>query len=431
MKSLRLVLSGSLILIALTGLAQAPSAGGPRGDEWENPQIFGVNKEAPHASFFPFVDEASALKFDKKGSPLVRSLNGSWKFRWVERPGDVPAGFFHPAYDVGGWKEIPVPSNWEFLGYGTPIYVNSSYEWVKPPAQPNPPFVPHDYNPVGCYRRSFTVPADWKDKEVFIHFGAVKSAFYIWINGLYAGYSEDSKTPAEWDITPYLRGGENTIALQVFRWSDGSYLECQDFWRLSGIERDVDLYAAPKVRIRDFWAKADLAPGYEKGLLEVVVDLKNKAAGRRGGRAAVEMTLYDRDGKAVASQRAAAAVDGKAEAAVKLGAEVASPRKWSAEIPNLYTVVVALKDGAGRTTEVASARVGFRQVEITDGRLLVNGAAVYLKGVNRHEHDPVTAHVISEASMRRDIELMKLFNINAVRTCHYPNDPRWYELCDE
>ncbi len=268
-----------LILIVLAGTAQTPTAAGPRGNEWEDPAVFKVGTVAPHATFIPYADEKSALLLDGKVSPRYKSLNGDWKFRWVEKPADVPAGFFRPEFDAASWKTIPVPSNWEFLGYGIPIYVNSSYEWVKPPAQPNPPHIPHDYNPTGCYRQSFTVPADWSGRQVFIHFGAVKSAFYIWVNGRYVGYSEDSKTPAEWDVTPFLKSGPNTVALQVLRWSDGSYLECQDFWRLSGIERDVYLYAAPKVRIRDFWAKADLVEAYTKGVLDVVVDLANATPG--------------------------------------------------------------------------------------------------------------------------------------------------------
>ncbi|MDD8027108.1 MAG: glycoside hydrolase family 2 TIM barrel-domain containing protein [Acidobacteriota bacterium] len=430
MKAQRLLIALGLALIVLAGTAQTPTASGPRGNEWEDPAVFKVGTVPPHAAFVPYADENSALLLDGKASPRYKSLNGDWKFRWVEKPADVPAGFFRPEFDAASWKTIPVPANWEFLGYGIPIYVNSSYEWVKPPAQPDPPHVPHDYNPTGCYRQSFIVPDDWKDRQVFIHFGAVKSAFYVWINGRYAGYSEDSKTPAEWDITPFLKAGPNMVALQVLRWSDGSYLECQDFWRLSGIERDVYLTASPKVRIRDFWAKASLTDGLTKGLLDVTVDLADNTPGRRGGKRTIELTLYDREDKPVLNDRKTVAVAGKDTVSIRLGGILDKPLPWSAETPHLYTVVLALKDEAGRTTEAVRTMTGFRNVEIVDGRLLVNGAAVYLKGVNRHEHDPFTAHVISEASMRQDIELMKMANINAVRTCHYPDDPAWYELCD-
>jgi len=426
----RMLIALGLVLVVLAGMAQTPTAAGPRGNEWEDPAVFKVGTVAPHATFIPYADEKSALLLDGKASPRYKSLNGNWKFRWVEKPADVPTGFFRPEFDVSAWKTIPVPANWEFLGYGIPIYVNSSYEWVKPPAQPNPPHVPHDYNPTGCYRQAFTVPDAWAGQQVFIHFGAVKSAFYIWINGRYAGYSEDSKLPAEWNITPFLKPGPNTVALQVLRWSDGSYLECQDFWRLSGIERDVYLYAAPKIRIRDFWVKADLADGFTRGVLDASVELAITIPGRRGSSRTVELTLFDRDDKPVLTSRRTVPVDGRRSAAIRLGGNLDKPLKWSAETPNLYTAVLALKDETGRTTEAVRTMTGFRRVEIVNGQLLVNGAAVYLKGVNRHEHDPFTAHVISESSMREDIALMKQANINAVRTCHYPNDPAWYELCD-
>ena len=424
-----------LALLFLTAAAFAPpqpqAPKGPRGDEWENPRVFGIGKEEPRATFIPFPDSAAALKSDPKRSSFYQSLNGTWKFNWVAKPADRPADFWKPGYDVSRWKDIAVPSNWEFQGYGVPIYVNQTYEWVKPPAQPDPPHVPHDYNPVGSYKRTFSVPPAWKGMQVFVHFGAVKSAFYLWVNGRYLGYSEDSKTPAEWDITPYLKTGMNDIALEVYRWTDGSYLECQDFWRISGIERDVFLYAAPKIRIRDFWARASLSDDYRNGILDVEVELMNENAGYLGGKHTVEMALYGRDGAVLASGSQAVATGGREKTKIVLATTVENPLKWSAETPNLYPFVLTLKDHTGRITEAARVDVGFRKVEIADGRLLVNGKAVLLKGVNRHEHDPVTAHVISEESMGKDIALMKQFNVNAVRTCHYPNDPRWYELCDE
>jgi beta-galactosidase len=400
-------------------------------NDWENPLVFDIHKEAPHATFIPFPDADSALGSNPKSSPFYVSLNGPWKFNWVEKPADRPLDFWKPEYDASGWKEIAVPSNWEFQGYGTPIYVNMSYEWVKPPAQPDPPRIPHDNNPVGSYRRAFTVPDSWRGMDVFIHFGAVKSAFYIWVNGRKVGYSEDSKTPAEWDITPYLKPGENALALEVYRWSDGSYLECQDFWRISGIERDVFLYAAPKVRIRDFFARAGLDKTYTDGTLAVTVEVKNTAPKIKSGRRAVEIRLYDRNGGLIFKEEKPASIEKAETASVVFSRTVPAPRKWTAETPNLYPLAVLLKDEKGRTVQAAACRVGFRTSEIKDGLLLVNGVPVRFKGVNRHEQDPYTAHVISEESMRTDIALMKKFNINTVRTCHYPNDPRWYELCDE
>jgi beta-galactosidase len=425
------VVVAALMLLAAAAPPQPQTVKGPRGDEWENPKIFGVGKEEPRASFVPFPNADAALENDSDRSPFAQSLNGTWKFNWVEKPADRTIDFWKFGYDVSRWKDIAVPSNWEFQGYGVPIYVNQPYEWVKPPAQPDPPRVPHDYNPVGQYKRTFTVPDAWRNMQVLVHFGAVKSAFYLWVNGRYLGYSEDSKTPAEWDITPHLRKGPNEIALEVYRWTDGAYLECQDFWRLSGVERDVTLIAAPKVRVRDFWARASLSDDYRDGLLDVEVELLNRNVGYLGGKYAVEMTLHGPDGKALATAAQAAAVGGKEKTRLSLSARVPGVRRWTAETPDLYPLVLTLKDSGGRTTEAVSIRTGFRKVEIVDGQLLLNGRAILLKGTNRHEHDPVTAHVISEASMRRDIALMKQFNINAVRTSHYPNDPRWYALCDE
>ncbi|HSA95259.1 MAG TPA: glycoside hydrolase family 2 TIM barrel-domain containing protein, partial [Acidobacteriota bacterium] len=407
---------GFILLAAAFALSQT----GP--EDWENPRLVSSGTEPARATFVPFPDAASALKLAPKESPRYLSLNGPWKFRWSTRPADRPLDFWKPAADVSGWAETPVPSDWMFQGYDYPIYVNSSYEFAR---NPKPPFVPHDPNPVGSYRRSFTVPADWTGMEVYLHFGAVKSFFYLWVNGEKVGLSKDSKTPAEFDITRFLKPGENVIAAEVYRWSDGSYLECQDFWRLAGIERDVYLYAAPKTRIRDYEVRAGLDGTYRNGTLEVTVELQT-AEGAPTGLPAVGLALYDPAGKAV--KKGAATLDGTT---ARFATSLAAVRRWSAETPDLYRLVVELRDASGRPLEAVTSKIGFRTSEVKEGHLLVNGAAVLLKGVNRHEHDPYTGHVISEESMRRDIELMKRSNINAVRTCHYPNDPRWYELCDE
>jgi beta-galactosidase len=411
--------------------AQAQDLKGPTGLEWKDPRTTSVGTEAPRATFYSYPDTAAALKNDRASSPYFLSLNGPWKFLYLAKPADVPEGFFNPAFDTSAWKEIPVPSNMEMQGYGTPIYVNSGYEWVKPKERPDPPNIPADNDPVGLYKRSFDVPESWNGMEVLLHFDAVKVAFYVWVNGRYAGYSEDSKTAVEWDVTRFLKPGKNEIAVQVFRWADASYLECQDFWRLSGIERDVYLRAAPKARLRDFWARADLASNYSDGVLDISVDLLDKTGGKTSG-LSVEVFLFDRSGRIVFEQSAPiAAAAGKETGNAHIAGNVSSPLKWSAETPNLYTVVAALKDASGRVTEATSAKVGFRKVEISGGLLLVNGVPILIKGVDRHEHDPRTGHVVSEESMIRDIQLMKQFNINAVRTSHYPNHPRWYELCDE
>lgn len=413
--------------LLLLGIGFAPSQTGP--EDWENPRVLHINAEAPRATFVPFPDAAAALRLGPKESSRYLSLNGPWKFHWSARPADRPLDFWKPVVDVDGWKDIPVPSNWQFQGYDVPIYVNSDYEFAR---NPRPPFVPHDPNPVGSYRRTFTLPEDWAASDVFLHFGAVKSAFYVWVNGEKVGFSKGSKTPAEWNVNRYLRPGENVLAAEVYRWSDGSYLECQDFWRLAGVERDVYLYAAPRTRIRDFEARATLDAAYRDGKLALSVDLRTTEEGTSSkGRPKVVLALVDRAGKTVLARSGEAVFADDGAAIVRFDETLRGVKAWSAETPHLYRLVLELKDAAGKTLEAVTSKIGFRTSEIKDGRLLVNGAAVLLKGVNRHEHDPETGHVISEGSMRRDLDLMKRSNINAVRTCHYPNDPLWYELCDE
>jgi beta-galactosidase len=406
--------------------APAPAQDSLTVPDWENPRVFNINKEEPYATCVPHPGTSSALGFTPASSPFYRSLNGKWKFRWVPKPADRPVGFHRDDYDITPWGEIDVPSNWEFQGYGTPIYVNSDYEF---PGEPNPPKIPHDDNPVGSYKRWFTLPPEWKDQQVFIHFGAVKSAFYIWINGRRVGYSEDSKLPAEWNITPYVREGSNSVALEVYRWSDGTYLECQDMWRISGITRDVYLYAAPAIRIRDVAIRAGLDERYRDGRLRVDVELQSHLP--VGTPAAGELTLQllDDSGKPVFTEHQPFGLLGKTSGRVAFSRSIPSPRPWTAETPVLYAVAVELTAGSG-IRQVVAFRTGFRTVEIKAGQLLVNGVAVRLKGTNRHEHDPRTAHVLSDSVLLRDIRLMKQFNLNTVRTSHYPNDPRWYDLCD-
>ncbi len=395
--------------------------------DWENPAVFKLGQVEPHVTYIPFPDEAALLRNERKSSPFYLSLNGRWKFHWVERPADKPANFYLDKFDLSDWREIEVPANWELKGYGYPYYVNSDYEWTQNPV---PPSVPHDYNPVGCYKTHFQIPANWKGRRVFLSIGAVKSACYAWINGRKIGYNEDSKTPAEWDITDKLRPGSNSVSLEVYRWSDGAYLECQDFWRISGIERDVYLYSTPAVHIRDFFIHAGLDSLYRDGRLTVEVEIANTSNKKCAG-AALEMRLLDAAGQVVvrAGSKLAAVEPGTVSSFV-FKQDVAAPFAWTAETPYLYTLALELKDKSGNTLELVGAKTGFRTVEIKNGQLLVNGAAVLLKGVNRHEHDEYKGHVVSEASMIKDIELMKRFNLNAVRTCHYPDDPRWYELCD-
>lgn len=432
LKKLILVFSfGCFILLQLPAQQVFP-------EDLENPKMFDQNKEVPHATLMPFKGLDAALTKKRDQSVYYKTLSGTWKFNWVRNPADRPGDFYKENYDVSGWDNIPVPSNWELEGYGIPIYVNHPYEFADartPNTElkngPEPPRIPHDYNPVGSYRRTFTVPDSWNGRRVFIQFGAVKSSMYLWINGEKAGFSEGSKTPDEWDITNYLKPGENTLAVQVFRWSDGSYLECQDFWRISGIERDVFLYSTPQVRIRDFFVNAGLDENYQNGILSLKVDLKNHTKNLKSGDFQVSYLLFDKNGKKVASAAQDARINKKEDLKLDFNAEIPAPEKWTAETPNLYTLAIELKDKKGNTTEAVSGKVGFRKIEIIDAVFYINGVAVLIKGVNRHEHNQFKGHVVSLEDMIREISLMKQFNINAVRTSHYPNDERFYDLCDE
>lgn len=423
----------TLVLIGI-GVAASPWAGS-RADrpgidpdptlpaELENPSLYGINRLPPHAFYIPYGSIAGALRAERERSPYYLSLNGTWAFRYVDHPVDRPVGFWRDGADLAGWDSIRVPANWETQGFGIPVYTNIDY-----PFPPNPPYIPHDDNPVGSYRRSFTVPDHWNGRRVILHFGSIRSAGWVWVNGREVGFAKGSKTPAEFDITGFLRPGENTLAVQVYRFSDGSYLEDQDYWRLSGLERDVFLYAVPARHIQDFWIHADLDSTLTRGILRAELTLHgNPAGGGRTGQLA--LLLLDPDGRRVLRRPLQADLRA-GDTTVILGATIPSPQRWTAETPRLYTVVVALTQGAD-TVEVIAQRIGFRRVEIRDGQLQVNRVPVTLRGVNRHEHDPWTGRYVTLESMRRDIELMKQAHINAVRTSHYPDDPRWYDLADQ
>jgi beta-galactosidase len=394
--------------------------------DWENPQLVSFHTEKPHVLSHPFMDAKAALAGDLKNSPFFMPLNGTWKFNWVKSPTERPTDFNKENFDFSSWKEIQVPSDWQFQGYDVPVYVN-----IKYPFEANPPRIPDSYNPVGSYLKRVTIPSGWKEREIFFVAGGVNSFMYLWVNGKYVGMSKDSKTPAEFRITKYIKpGAPNTFAIQVFRWCDGSYLEDQDFWRLSGIERDVYLYSTSKTHISDIHIIADLDPAYKDGLLNTKVNLVNYNPAKESKGLQVEYTLIDAAGKNVFPPKVEK-IDLKDSASITLNQKVLNPLKWSAEYPNLYTLLITLKEKNGQAIESMTQKVGFRKIEIKDGNLLVNGQRILIKGVNRHEHDPITGHVISESSMVRDIKMMKQFNINAVRTCHYPNDPKWYDLCDK
>lgn len=393
----------------------------------ENPDIIGINKLAPRASFFAFESVEKAKGYDKMLSANFQSLNGIWKFKWTRDPQERPKDFYKNDYNISEWDDIPVPSNWEVQGYGVPIYVNIPYPFYYQ-SKPNPPDIPDGYNPVGSYKRSFEIPANWKGKEILIHFGAVKSAFYIWINGEKVGYSQGSKLPAEFNITEFIKPGNNTLALEVYRWCDGSFLEDQDFWRLSGIERDVYLYTQAKFHINDLVIQSNLDEQFINGQFRLDLDLKNNNSKKLSGTVQVklesdESILYTANKK----------VHGDKDQELTISFEHILPNvlKWTAETPNLYDLTIEFSADKGKIIEVITQKVGFRNVRIQNGQLLVNGEAILIKGVNRHEHDLKNGHVLSHENMEEDIRILKQNNFNAVRTSHYPNDPYWYELCDK
>ncbi len=425
-----MVLSMALMVAA----GSSPVRGQKMPLDWENPAMFGQNKEPGHCTLMPYPDVPTALACRREASPYYQSLDGNWKFNWVRNPAERPLDFYQPNYDVSGWKEIPVPSNWQRHGYGQPIYLNIRY-----PYPVDPPHIPHDYNPVGSYRRQFTVPSSWDGREVFLHFDGVKSAFYVWINGEMVGYSQDSMTPAEFNVTEYLQPGDNTVAVEVYRWSDGSYLEDQDMWRLSGIYRGVYLFAAPEVHIRDFFVRSTLDDLCENGILAIRPRLATYGdISTRGW--TVQAQVHDAEQTAVLDEPLSIDVGRILNESYPqrdnvpfalLEATVPNPKKWSAEVPNLYTLVLTLHDRAGNVVEAESCRIGFRKVEIKAGQLMINGTSIKLFGVNRHEHDPDHGRAIPVSRMLQDIKLLKQNNINAVRTSHYPDNPVWYDLCDQ
>ncbi|MFE7976855.1 glycoside hydrolase family 2 TIM barrel-domain containing protein [Streptomyces shenzhenensis] len=410
---------------AFAAQKQAFAADGD-GDPWDaNPRVFQINREAARARLVPYASAADALRGRFQESPYHRSLNGDWRFRWSRNPDRRPVGFQEPGYDDGGWDRIPVPSNWEIEGYPEPIYLNIRYPWIGYET-PAPPEVPHDVNPVGSYRRTFTVPDAWSGRRTLLSFQGVKSAFFVWVNGKRVGYSEDSYTPAEFDVTPYLRPGGNTLAVEVHRWSDGSWLEDQDMIDLSGIFRDVYLYSIPRVHVQDLFVHTALDSAYRDAVLTVDVAVRDRDGdgGVAGHRVSAE--LFDARGR-----RVLGLADTAGDGTVSLTGGVRAPALWSAERPHLYTLVVTLADARGRAVDVHSTRVGFRQVEYGPGTFTLNGRPLVFRGTNRHESDPERGQAVDERRMVQDIRLMKQHNINAVRTSHYPNHPRWLELCDE
>lgn len=392
--------------------------------DWENPEVFAINKEKPRATFLPYPDAKLAAQDDYSASPYFMSLDGTWKFHWVAKPSEAPADFYKENYDVSKWTDMPVPGNWEFNGFGIPIYTNVIY-----PFPTNPPYVNENDNPVGSYKHQFDLPQTWDGRKVFIHFEGGTTAMYLWINGQKVGYTENAKSPAEFDITPYVRKGKNTLACQVYKYSDGSYIEDQDMWRLGGINRSVYLYSTAETRISDFFAHPDLDANYKNGLFSLDVELKNYATQNKNQ--TVEVTLIDGAGKSVFSKSQKVTVPSNGLKETTFSGTVSNPLKWTAETPNLYTLLVSLKDERNNIVEVTSSKIGFRKIEIKNAQVLINGKKVYFKGVNLHEYNYKTGQVVNREVMMRNIQLMKELNINAVRTSHYPQPTLWYKLCDQ
>ncbi len=400
------------MLITLTAFAQK--------EEWLNPEVNAINRAPARASFFAYQDEQAAVEGVRERASNFMSLNGLWKFNWVRDQTDRPVNFFQENFEDNHWVDFPVPGLWELNGYGDPLYRNAGYAWSNQ-FEPNPPMVETKNNFVGSYRKTIEIPADWRGQQVFLNVGSATSNLYVWVNGRFVGYSEDSKMAAEFELTRYLKPGKNLIAMQIYRWCDGSYLEDQDFNRFSGIARDVYLYARKPLHVEDIFITPDLDSNYKNGSLAITGKVS------RGG-ANLELVLKDKDNNTVTSKNVKA--DGRGNINTQM--EVENPAKWSAENPELYKLFITLKESNGRVAEIIPQNVGFRKIELKKdkGQIWVNRQPVLFKGVNRHEMDPLTGYLLTKERMIEDILIMKENNINAVRTCHYPDAPLWYELCD-
>ena len=430
----RMMLPAFLLLAGTPQLLHADDS--DRKPYWQDIQTVEVNKEYPRTDFMTFTDRTSALNSSYEESPNYRSLNGTWKFYFVDSYKQLPDNITDPSVDASQWSDIQVPGNWEVQGFGTAIYTNHGYEFK--PRHPQPPTLP-EANPVGVYRRDIDIPAEWMDKDIYLNIAGAKSGVYVYLNGKEVGYNEDSKNPAEYLINPYVKAGKNVLTLKIFRWSTGSYLECQDFWRMSGIERDVYLFVQPKAAVRDFSVKSTLDDTYQDGVFALEADLRNRKS------TAASLTfgyeLLDKQGNVVASDEKSVSVPAGKSETVRFDKQLSDVQTWSSEHPNLYRMVMTLKED-GQVNEVIPYNVGFRRIEIKEvdqtgpnGKpyvlFLVNGQPIKLKGVNIHEHNPATGHYVTEELMRRDFELMRQNNINTVRLAHYPQCRRFYELCDE
>ena len=404
-----------MAIVALLATAQ-------EREYWEQPEVYEVGKLPARATLTPYATIEQALL--RGESEWVMDISGDWKFYWTPTPAEAPEEFESIFYDDSQWGTIPVPGNWEVQGYGMPIYTNVNYPFAK-----NPPFIPHDDNPTGCYRHRFVIPEAWDNRRVILHFESGLAAMYVWVNGIEVGYSEGTKTAVEFDITGMVQHGENVLAVKGLRWADGSYLEDQDFWRLSGFDRGVKVYTVDDVRISDMFVISDLDEDYKRGLYTSTVTIENGRSQQFNG--SVELQLIDKEGRVLIKESKQLVVEAGSTVDVAIERGLAKVDLWSHEFPNLYTTLVALRGSDGAVIEATSTRTGFRKVEIKDAQLLLNGRRLMINGVNIHEHNPATGHVVNRELMLKDIALMKQHNINAVRTSHYPQPTEWYDLCDE
>ncbi len=392
--------------------------------EWENPEIFQINREKPTASFYRYDSASSSLQNESwNNSPFYKSLNGSWDFYYANSVTERPTDFYKEGFSLTGWDKIEVPSNWEIKGYGIPFYTNIIYMFP-----PNPPFIPHNTNNNGSYKREFEVPENWSGKDIYLNFEGVSGAMYVWVNGEKVGYNEDSKTPSTFNITNLVKKGKNTVAVQVLRWHDGSYLEDQDFWRISGIERDVFIYATNKVTVQDFRVISDLENNYKDGVFNLSLQVGNNSNG--GSKNTVSIQLLDAE-KIVYSENKSVDIKKGSNTTISFNTKLPDVKTWNAETPNLYTLLIELKDKKGQVTEATSIKVGFRNVAIKNNQFLVNGKPVLIKGVNIHDHSETEGHVISEELTLKDLQIMKQNNLNAIRCAHFPKNAHFYRLCDK
>ena len=416
-----LITSSLVLAVAFGAFAQENKW---QGNEWLNPTVFAIDKEPARATALPYPDATSAITDNYSSSPYYQLINGDWKFHWVPKASQAPENFYRENYSVRDWDVIPVPGTWEMQGYGIPVYVASGFGFRAPHFEVDP-----EDSPVGSYRHEFDIPASWDGRRVFIHFEGGTTAMYVWVNGQQVGYTENAKNPAEFDITPYIRQGKNTLACRVYKYGNASYMEDQDKWRMGGINRDVFLYSTAQTRIYDFFSHADLDKNYRNGVFSAEVTLKNYNNADKTQTLTVD--ILDKAGKKVLSQTKKVLIPAQTTAETSVSGTVSSPLKWTAETPDLYTLLLTLKDEKGAIVEATSHKIGFRKVEIKDAQILVNGKKIWFKGVNLHEFNTYTGEVVTVKEMMRNIQLMKELNINAVRTAHYPQPTLWYKLCDQ